>query len=212
MTELRAIALLGALAQETRLRIVRYLVGRGLEGAPASEIGKTVGAASSHLSALEKAGAISAERRSRYILYRANLEELGGLISFLLNDCCEAHPDIRSCCLPGGCCSSGFPACSRSWRAIRVAGSTRRHVGGRASRHGGPIRVDSRVRVHCPYRDPAVGDGLDLRLSERRRDSGYCRISTVQTEGVPLFPEGSGSRLMLLVVGSSESFSEREAA
>ena len=108
MNESHAIALLGALAQDTRLQIIRYLVGRDPEGAPAGEIARTVGATSSrasfHLSALENAGAISAERQSRYIIYRANLEELGGLISFLLNDCCEARPEVRSCCLPGNCC------------------------------------------------------------------------------------------------------------
>ena len=108
MNESRAIALLGALAQETRLRIVRYLVSRSPEGAPAGEIGRTVGVASPlasfHFSALENAGAITAERQSRNIIYRADLDELGGLISFLLNDCCDGHPDVRSCCISGNCC------------------------------------------------------------------------------------------------------------
>ena len=108
MNESRAIALLGALAQETRLRIVRYLVSRGPDGAPAGEIGRTVGVTSSlasfHLSALENSGAISAERQSRNMIYRANLNELGGLISFLLNDCCDGHSDVWSCCLSENCC------------------------------------------------------------------------------------------------------------
>ena len=107
MDEMQAIKMLGALAQETRLRIVRYLVGRADEGAPAGEIGKVVDATSSrasfHLSALERAGVITSERRSRSIIYRAEFDRLGRLLSFLLDDCCGAHPDIRACCLRERC-------------------------------------------------------------------------------------------------------------
>ena len=107
MEEARAIDALGALSQRTRLRIVRYLVGCGDEGASAGEIGKVVDASSSrasfHLSALENAGVITSQRRSRNIIYRAEFDLLGHLISFLLNDCCGAHPDIRACCLREGC-------------------------------------------------------------------------------------------------------------
>ena len=94
--------MLGALSQETRLHIIRYLIGRGDEGAAAGEIAKAMKAISSkvsfHLSALERAGLISSERQSRKIIYRARLDNLGGLVSFLLNDCCGNHPDIRACC------------------------------------------------------------------------------------------------------------------
>lgn len=103
MEETEAINVLSALSQETRLRIVRHLVSCGDEGASAGEIGKVVDATSSrgsfHLSALENAGVITSERRSRSIIYRAEFDLLGRLISFLLNDCCGAHPDIRACCL-----------------------------------------------------------------------------------------------------------------
>lgn len=96
--------MLGALSQETRLGIIRFLVGRGSEGASAGEIAETVGAISSrasfHLSALERAGLILSERRSRQIIYRARVDSLGGLVSFLLNDCCGNDPDIRACCRP----------------------------------------------------------------------------------------------------------------
>jgi len=102
MNEKQAISMFKALSQETRMHIVRFLVKRGDEGASAGEVGETVGAASSrasfHLSALEVAGLISSERQSRHIIYRANLENLGGLVSFLLNDCCGTHPNILACC------------------------------------------------------------------------------------------------------------------
>ncbi len=103
MNEKQALGVLGALSQETRLRIIRYLVQCGKEGASAGEVGKQVDATSSrasfHLSTLEQAGAISSERQSRKIIYRADFRNLGNLISFLLNDCCDNHPDIRACCM-----------------------------------------------------------------------------------------------------------------
>ena len=108
MEETQAIDVLHALSQETRLRIVRYLVDCGDDGASAGEIGKVVDATSSrasfHLSALENAGVITSKRQSRSIIYRVSFECLGHVISFLLNDCCGAHPDIRACCLRGDCC------------------------------------------------------------------------------------------------------------
>lgn len=97
-----ALLMFGALSQETRLHIVRYLVQCGDKGASAGEVGEKVDAASSrasfHLAALERAGIIMSERQSRKIIYRANFKNLGNLISFLLNDCCDNHPDIRACC------------------------------------------------------------------------------------------------------------------
>ena len=103
MDEQQALAMLGALSQETRLRVVRYLVECGDQGASAGDVGERVGATSSrasfHLAALEKAGVIFSQRQSRKIIYRANIGNLGGVISFLLNDCCGDHPDIRACCL-----------------------------------------------------------------------------------------------------------------
>lgn len=109
MKEHKALDMLGALSQETRLRIVRYLVQCGDDGASAGDIGKKVKASSSrasfHLAALEHAGVILSERQSRKIIYRANVRNLGNMISFLLNDCCNNHPDIRACCIgKDGCC------------------------------------------------------------------------------------------------------------
>ncbi|MEM1200770.1 MAG: metalloregulator ArsR/SmtB family transcription factor [Pseudomonadota bacterium] len=102
MNETNALSMFAALSQETRLQVVRYLVQCGAEGASAGDVGAHVQASSSrasfHLSALEQAGLISSEHKSRHIIYRANFQALGGLISFLLNDCCGNHPDIRGCC------------------------------------------------------------------------------------------------------------------
>ena len=106
MNEDQAIAMLGALSQQTRMQIVRYLVSCADAGASAGEIGAAVGAVSSrasfHLAALEKAGLLSSERVSRQIIYRANLRQLGALVSYILNDCCAGHPDVLSCCQAAG--------------------------------------------------------------------------------------------------------------
>ncbi len=102
MNEQQVLSILGALSQETRLRIVKYLIGRGEKGASAGDVGTHVGAASSrasfHLSALENAGVITSERQSRKVMYRANFKHIGQMIGFLLHDCCADHPQIRSCC------------------------------------------------------------------------------------------------------------------
>ena len=107
MNEKAALEMLGALSQETRLRIVRYLVQCGPEGASAGGIGEHVGAAASrasfHLSNLEQAQVITSERKSRSIIYRANFANLGGLMAFMLEDCCNGHPEILACCAFAKC-------------------------------------------------------------------------------------------------------------
>ena len=108
MDEKIAAGMFKALSDQTRIQMVRYLVSCGKEGAAAGDISEHVGAASSrasfHLAALEKAGMVSVERQSRKMIYRANLNDLGGLISFLLDDCCGRNPDILSCCSISGTC------------------------------------------------------------------------------------------------------------
>ncbi|NKC16661.1 MAG: metalloregulator ArsR/SmtB family transcription factor [Gammaproteobacteria bacterium] len=108
MNEPEVLMILSAMSQQTRLRIIRYLVRCGAEGACAGDIGAHVAAASSrasfHLAALERAGIITSQRRSRSIIYRAELARLGGVISYLLHDCCAGHPDVWSCCAPDAAC------------------------------------------------------------------------------------------------------------
>lgn len=102
MNEKEAVNTLGALAHEMRLGIIRLLVSRGSEGAPAGQIAEAIGAISSkasfHLANLERAGLIESERQSRKIVYRVNLDALGQVIAFILDDCCNGNPDIRACC------------------------------------------------------------------------------------------------------------------
>ena len=89
-----------ALSQETRLAAFRLLVRAGAAGLPAGEIARTLGTApstlSTHLGLLQRAGLVSAERRSRQIVYRADFEGVGALIRFLMKDCCKGHPAVQA--------------------------------------------------------------------------------------------------------------------
>lgn len=49
---------------------------------------------SAHLAVLARAGLITSIRRSRSIIYRANLDRLRELVLFLLKDCCEGRADL----------------------------------------------------------------------------------------------------------------------
>lgn len=98
MDETLAIAALAALAQPTRLETFRLLVRREPEGAPAGEIARLAAVPqntmSAHLAVLARAGLVRGERRSRSVVYRADLEALRGLVLFLLKDCCGGRADI----------------------------------------------------------------------------------------------------------------------
>jgi len=98
MNEQQALDGFAALSQETRLRIVRRLVQAGPSGLPAGVIGETVGASSSnvsfHLAHLERAGLVQSRREARSIIYSASYPTLTMLISFLMKDCCQGHPEV----------------------------------------------------------------------------------------------------------------------
>ncbi len=102
MNEADTISALAALAQETRLRIVKYLVTKGPDGAAAGEISEVVDAAASrasfHLATLEDAGLILSERQSRSIVYRVDFDQIGALMKYLIEDCCQNNADVRACC------------------------------------------------------------------------------------------------------------------
>lgn len=111
MEERQALGAFAALSQETRLQIVRLLVVAGPDGLPSGQIGEKLEVSPSnvsfHLKELERAGLVSTERASRSIIYRADYDALGGLVRFLMEDCCAGHPEIGApvgasnvCCSP----------------------------------------------------------------------------------------------------------------
>lgn len=101
MEQSRVLKSLAAMAHDTRLEIVRLLVPRGEDGLTAGTIAETLGVSASglsfHLSQLEQAGLLTSRKASRHVIYAANRAALGGVIGYLLNDCCARDPDICAC-------------------------------------------------------------------------------------------------------------------
>jgi DNA-binding transcriptional ArsR family regulator len=102
---------LAALAQSTRLETFRLLVKHEPDGVAAGEIARHLGVPhntmSSHLNVLSRAGLVRSERRSRSIVYRAELDRFREVVTYLLQDCCGGHPGV---CAPlldvlSPCCS-----------------------------------------------------------------------------------------------------------
>jgi DNA-binding transcriptional ArsR family regulator len=109
MKESQAIDALAALAQESRLRVVRRLVRAGPKGLPAGSLADSLGVSPSnlsfHLKELEGASLVSSRREARSIIYTADYPTLNGLIRFLMEDCCAGRPEVctpalAECCAP----------------------------------------------------------------------------------------------------------------
>jgi protein-tyrosine-phosphatase/DNA-binding transcriptional ArsR family regulator len=94
----QATHIFGALAQQTRLSVLKLLIEAGPNGLPAGEIGGRIGVPLStisfHLSALERAGLIRPTRQSRQIIYAVDISALRELIGFLTDTCCDGQPEL----------------------------------------------------------------------------------------------------------------------
>ena len=92
------ISMLGALAQQTRFSVFRMLMRAGATGMPAGKIAKQLGipqnTLSAHLNILSNAGLISAKREGRSLIYMVQISDTKALIGYLVNDCCDGHPEI----------------------------------------------------------------------------------------------------------------------
>jgi ArsR family transcriptional regulator len=108
-----ALAALAALGQPTRLAIFRMLIRREPDGLAAGAIAEGVGCPhntlSAHLSILARSGLVFGTREGRSIVYRADVDGMRALITFLIEDCCDGHPEI--CNLAGvlreaDCCTA----------------------------------------------------------------------------------------------------------
>jgi ArsR family transcriptional regulator, arsenate/arsenite/antimonite-responsive transcriptional repressor len=98
MDKEETILALTALAQATRLDAFRLLVMHEPEGLPAGEVARQLAVPhntmSTHLAVLARAGLVGAERQSRAVIYRVNLDRLRELTLFLLKDCCGGNPEL----------------------------------------------------------------------------------------------------------------------
>lgn len=113
MESIKAIEALSALAQPGRLAVFRLLVRAGPRGMPAGEIAAHLDLApntlSSQLGILSHAGLISGHREGRVIRYAAETRAISELIVYLMEDCCNGHPEVclsvqeaasAACCPP----------------------------------------------------------------------------------------------------------------
>lgn len=93
MEKSKVIEGLSALAQESRLDIMRFLVRKGAKGASAGAIGGRFGLPSAtlafHLNSLTAAGLLSRERAGRHSIYRADFGAVHALTAYLLQNCCS---------------------------------------------------------------------------------------------------------------------------
>jgi ArsR family transcriptional regulator, arsenate/arsenite/antimonite-responsive transcriptional repressor len=89
----KAASAFAALAQETRLKVLRLLVKHGPGGAPAGALGEALdiphNTLSFHLAHLSRAELVLSRRQGRSIIYSANFESITALIRFLVEDCCR---------------------------------------------------------------------------------------------------------------------------
>jgi len=107
-----AIEVFTALSQATRLEAFRLITAHEPQGLPAGEIARRLdvpqNTMSTHLAILARAGLISSERQSRSIIYRAQIDRVREIASFLVNDCCGGRPELceplvaefTPCCTP----------------------------------------------------------------------------------------------------------------
>jgi protein-tyrosine-phosphatase/DNA-binding transcriptional ArsR family regulator len=93
-----AAQIFAALAQNTRLAVLRLLISAGPNGLPAGEIADRLGippsTASFHLGGLERAGLTQSTRQSRQIIHAVRIVALRGLIGFLTETCCSGRPEL----------------------------------------------------------------------------------------------------------------------
>jgi DNA-binding transcriptional ArsR family regulator len=98
MEILTAVGALGALAQESRLKVFRLLVRSGPDGVAAGDIARKLAVPhntmSSHLAILTRAHLVSARKECRSVIYAVDLEGTRALLSFLVEDCCRGKPHI----------------------------------------------------------------------------------------------------------------------
>jgi ArsR family transcriptional regulator, arsenate/arsenite/antimonite-responsive transcriptional repressor len=97
----RVLDALSALSSEIRLDLVRSLIDVGDPGMAQGDIARRLSISASrlsfHLAALEQAGLVTARRTGRNMIYAADHAVIGGVIGYLLHDCCAGHPKVCAC-------------------------------------------------------------------------------------------------------------------
>lgn len=113
MDTINAVGALGALAQESRLKVFRLLIRAGTGGMAAGDIARALevppNTMSSHLAILSRAKLVTARKEGRSVIYAVNLAGTRELLLFLVEDCCQGEPSV---CMPAidstlaACCTN----------------------------------------------------------------------------------------------------------
>jgi DNA-binding transcriptional ArsR family regulator len=100
----QVVAALGALAQETRLKLFRLLVQRGADGLPAGVIAERLDVPPSsltfHLQQLLHAGLVTQRRVGRQIFYATEYGAMNALVGYLTDNCCGRGAAVAPACNP----------------------------------------------------------------------------------------------------------------
>jgi len=98
MEQFQVLSIFSALSQETRLEVFRLLVKAGADGLLAGEIGERLevrqNTMSANLTVLLNSGLVRNERQGRTIRYFADFDVVGGMLAFLLEDCCGGRAEL----------------------------------------------------------------------------------------------------------------------
>jgi DNA-binding transcriptional ArsR family regulator len=96
MNEDLAVKALAALAQGSRLRVFRAIVGAGPEGLQPGQLAQALevpaNTLSFHLKELQHAALVTVQREGRFLRYRADLNAMQRLMDFLTAHCCQGVP------------------------------------------------------------------------------------------------------------------------
>ena len=96
MDEDMAVKALAALAQGSRLKVFRAIVGVGPEGVQPGQLSQALdipaNTLSFHLKELHHAALVSVQREGRFLRYRADLGAMQSLMDFLTAHCCQGVP------------------------------------------------------------------------------------------------------------------------
>ena len=105
MNNIDAVTALGALAQDSRLAIVRLLIQNAPQGLTVGLIGEQLAlpapTLSFHLKTLSHAGLVTTTQEGRFVRCQAEMNRINALIAFLTDNCCGGRPEI--CNPPGKC-------------------------------------------------------------------------------------------------------------
>ena len=103
-----ALKRLSALAQDSRLAVFRRLIKAGHEGLAAGELARSLSIPANTLSAqltvLANAGLVKSRRDGRSIIYSADYDGMSGLLLYLMEDCCQGHPEVCAPLAAAACC------------------------------------------------------------------------------------------------------------